>query len=134
MCWNGRVVVEHPNVQDCPDRPKPEVVRTHTPVSVPHSTRVVSSGSAYAWAHSYFAVRVANCESGGGASDHSRTYDGNPHLHGTYAGKWQFAWGTWASVGGSGDPANASESEQDYRAWRLWKRDGWSPWECAGMV
>ena len=35
---------------------------------------------------------------------------------GTYRGKYQFDYGTWESVGGTGDPAAASEPEQDYRA------------------
>ncbi len=96
----------------------------------------VSNSSATAWAHSPFAVRVANCESGGGPSDTSSTYDGNPHLRAAngHYGKWQFALGTWWGVGGTGNPADASESEQDYRAWLLWQRDGWSPWQCASMV
>ncbi len=94
------------------------------------------NSSAEAWAHSSFAVRVANCESGGGPSDTSRTYDGNPHLsdpNGHY-GKWQFSLQTWQGVGGSGNPAEATEPEQDYRAWLLWQRDGWGQWECASMV
>ena len=32
---------------------------------------------------------------------------------GAYRGKYQFDYGTWASVGGTGDPAAASEAEQD---------------------
>lgn len=63
-------------------------------------------------------------------------YNGNPHLRtsGTYRGKWQFSWATWRSVGGTGDPASASETEQDQRAWMLWRRDGWGQWQCAGMM
>lgn len=106
------------------------------PVPVPAPLPAVASGSARAWANSPFSVRVANCESGGGWADLSPTYDGNPHLrdpNGHY-GKWQFAPATWWGVGGSGNPADASEAEQDYRAWLLWQRDGWSPWECAHLV
>ena len=36
--------------------------------------------------------------------------------------------GTWRSVGGRGDPAKASEAEQDYRAWLLLRRTGGSAW------
>ncbi len=107
-----------------------------TAMSRPMPAAPVASSSATAWADSPFAVRVANCESGGGPSDTNRTYDGNPHLsdpNGHY-GKWQFAPGTWAGVGGTGNPAAASESEQDYRAWLLWKQDGWTPWQCASLV
>lgn len=62
------------------------------------------------------------CESGG-IVDNRR----NP-LH---RGKWQFSFGTWRGVGGSGDPADASEAEQDYRASLLWDDgDGSGNWSC----
>lgn len=62
---------------------------------------------------------------------------GNPRAvsaGGHYRGKWQFDWGTWASVGGSGDPAAASEREQDHRAYRLWQSRGWAPWPVCGRL
>ncbi len=67
---------------------------------------------------------VAACESGGNpaAVDPS----------GTYRGKYQFDLGTWASVGGSGDPAAAPEAEQDYRAALLMSQAGSSPWPVCG--
>jgi hypothetical protein len=67
---------------------------------------------------------IAACESGGDptAVDSS----------GTYRGKYQFDMGTWASVGGSGDPAAAPESEQDYRAALLYAQSGSSPWPVCG--
>lgn len=122
-------------------KPKPHVVHENVHPSVPRETHVhvarphiVYAGSANAWANQNFSIRVANCESGGTRQgDH---YDGNPHVvasNGHY-GKWQFAWSTWESVGGTGNPAYASEAEQDYRAWLLWKRDGWGQWECASEV
>ena len=52
---------------------------------------------------------------------------------GTYFGKYQFDTGTWASVGGSGSPADASEAEQDYRASLLYSRAGSSPWPVCGV-
>jgi hypothetical protein len=67
---------------------------------------------------------IASCESGG-----------NPAVvsaDGSYRGKYQFSYGTWASVGGSGDPAAASEAEQDYRAALLYARAGSSPWPVCG--
>lgn len=109
-------------------KPKPVVVKPVTHVS--------RSEVRVPWAQTYKAVRVANCESGGGPSDTSPTYDGDAHLNdpnGHY-GKWQFDFGTWASVGGHGNPAFASEAEQDYRAYRLFLDRGWQPWECAGMI
>ena len=67
---------------------------------------------------------IAACESGGDptAVDPS----------GTYRGKYQFDLQTWASVGGSGDPAAAPEAEQDYRAALLMSRAGSSPWPVCG--
>ena len=67
---------------------------------------------------------IAACESGGDptAVDPS----------GTYRGKYQFDLGTWASVGGSGDPAAAPEAEQDYRAALLMSQAGSSPWPVCG--
>jgi hypothetical protein len=67
---------------------------------------------------------IASCESGGDptAVDPS----------GTYRGKYQFDLQTWASVGGSGDPAAAPEAEQDYRAALLMSRSGSSPWPVCG--
>jgi hypothetical protein len=46
----------------------------------------------------------------------------------SYRGKWQFGWPEWRTVGGTGDPANASEAEQDYRAYLYWKLAGWGAW------
>lgn len=68
---------------------------------------------------------IAACESGGDptAVDPS----------GTYRGKYQFDLQTWASVGGSGDPAAAPEAEQDYRAALLMSRAGSSPWPVCGV-
>jgi hypothetical protein len=41
--------------------------------------------------------------------------------------------GTWASVGGSGSPAEASPEEQSYRASMLYARAGSSPWPVCGV-
>jgi hypothetical protein len=51
---------------------------------------------------------------------------------GSYRGKYQFDFGTWESVGGSGDPAAAPEQEQDYRAALLYAQSGSSPWPICG--
>jgi transglycosylase-like protein len=68
--------------------------------------------------------RIAFCES-----------KGNPRAisaSGTFRGKYQFSHGTWQAVGGHGDPAKASEAEQDLRAAMLLKRSGTSPWPVCG--
>jgi soluble lytic murein transglycosylase-like protein len=67
---------------------------------------------------------IASCESGGDPTAVS--------ADGTYRGKYQFDYGTWESVGGHGDPAAASEAEQDYRAALLYSRSGSSPWPVCG--
>ncbi len=67
---------------------------------------------------------IAACESGG---DPGAIGGG-----GLYRGKYQFDQGTWASVGGSGDPAAASEAEQDMRAAMLYSRAGAAPWPVCG--
>ena len=68
---------------------------------------------------------IAACESGGDPA----IVDAS----GTYYGKYQFDLGTWASVGGSGSPAEASEAEQDYRASLLYSQAGSSPWPVCGV-
>ncbi len=68
--------------------------------------------------------RIAKCESKG----NPRAIGGG----GSYRGKYQFSFGTWEAVGGRGDPAAASEAEQDRRAALLLKRSGTSPWPVCG--
>ena len=67
---------------------------------------------------------IAACESGGDPTAVSSD--------GSYRGKYQFDYGTWESVGGSGDPAAAPEAEQDYRAALLYSQSGSSPWPVCG--
>jgi hypothetical protein len=67
---------------------------------------------------------IASCESGGDPTIVSSD--------GSYRGKYQFSVSTWESVGGSGDPAAAPETEQDYRAALLYSQAGSSPWPVCG--
>jgi uncharacterized membrane protein len=67
---------------------------------------------------------IAACESGGDPSAVDPS--------GTYRGKYQFDQGTWASVGGSGDPAAAPEAEQDRRAAMLYDQAGAGRWPVCG--
>lgn len=63
---------------------------------------------------------IAECESGG-----------NPRAispGGDYRGKYQFSRGTWRGLGGTGDPAEASEAEQDRLALKLYRQSGNAPW------
>lgn len=72
-----------------------------------------------AWLH-----KLAMCES----TDNTHAISPN----GKYRGLYQFDFQTWASVGGFGDPAQASRAEQDLRAVLLFKRRGTAPWPVCG--
>ncbi|MGB8649399.1 MAG: ubiquitin-like domain-containing protein [Mycobacteriales bacterium] len=100
------------------------VVRTTLPVTevVAYGTRIrprsVEGADGLNWG------ALANCESGG-----------NPRAvssDGTYRGLYQFSLGTWHDVGGSGDPIDASSSEQTYRAKLLYRRSGRAAWPVCG--
>lgn len=68
--------------------------------------------------------RLANCESSGNFSNMDT--GGNGHY-----GGFQFSIATWQSVGGTGNPANATPAEQLLRAKRLLARSGPGQWACA---
>lgn len=74
-------------------------------------------------------ARIRACESGGfyGAVGQG----GGPYGH---FGAWQFGIPTWAGVGGHGLPSQASPAEQDWRAFLLWRSQGYRPWECAYLL
>ena len=67
---------------------------------------------------------IAGCESGGDPAAVNAA---------GYYGKYQFDLDTWAAVGGTGNPAKASEAEQDYRAAILYSQAGSSPWPVCGV-
>lgn len=70
---------------------------------------------------------LAQCESGGNPSIVS--------ANGLYYGLYQFSLGTWAAVGGSGLPSQASPAEQTMRAQILQARAGWGQWPaCAAKL
>ena len=68
---------------------------------------------------------LAQCESGG-----------NPRAVNPagYYGLYQFSLSTWASVGGSGNPIDASPSEQLSRAQTLYARSGAGQWGCGSHL
>jgi hypothetical protein len=66
---------------------------------------------------------IAACESGGNPS--ADTGNG-------FYGKYQFTLSTWQAVGGSGNPAAASEAEQDRRAAALYASAGPGQWPVCG--
>jgi hypothetical protein len=82
------------------------------------------AASTAAGAPSATLASIARCESGG----NPRAVGGG----GRYRGKYQFSRETWAALGGTGDPAAASEAEQDQRAAQLLRESGTAPWpNCA---
>ena len=68
---------------------------------------------------------LAACESGG-----------NPRAVNPagYYGLYQFSLSTWASVGGSGNPIDASPAEQLARAQTLYARSGAGQWGCGSHL
>jgi hypothetical protein len=68
---------------------------------------------------------LADCESGGNP--------GSVSGDGQYYGLYQFSLGTWAAVGGSGLPSDASASEQTYRAQLEYQRAGRGAWPICGQ-
>ena len=70
--------------------------------------------------------KIARCESGGDPTAVSP--------NGRYRGKYQFARATWRALGGKGDPAKASEAEQDLRAAALLQREGAGAWPHCGRT
>lgn len=111
--------------------PVTEVVEQGTkerPAPAPAPVRASTGGSSSAavvtgdvWA------ALAQCESGGNPKAVSAS--------GTYYGLYQFSLSTWASVGGSGLPTDASPAEQTQRAQALQARSGWGQWpHCSSKL
>jgi hypothetical protein len=117
-----------------PQRPQRRVARHHAGPDAAHADareRVAGLRRELASARAYERVAIppqlaaiAACESGG---DPTAIGGG-----GLYRGKYQFDFQTWASVGGTGDPAAAPEAEQDMRAAMLYERAGAAPWPVCG--
>jgi hypothetical protein len=81
------------------------------------TTTAVADPTPDAWA------QLRTCESG----DNYTIVSAN----GRYYGAYQFNLTTWHSVGGTGNPTDATPTEQDYRALYLYRMRGWQPWTCA---
>ena len=71
-------------------------------------------------------AKIAQCESNGDP--------GAISPDGTYRGKYQFTRETWASMGGTGDPAKAPEATQDAMAAKLYAQRGTAPWPVCGRA
>lgn len=108
----ARTAVVYYGTKAVPAAPKPAPTSSSSGSSYGGSTGGLNWGA------------LAKCESGG-----------NPRAvnpSGTYRGLYQFSISTWQSVGGSGDPINASSAEQTARAYILYQRAGRSPWPVCG--
>ena len=70
---------------------------------------------------------LANCES----THNPKAVNANPSAGLPTYGLFQFDFPTWASVGGSGNPMDASPEEQLMRAKLLYQQRGLEPWACA---
>jgi hypothetical protein len=89
----------------------------HAPAPAPASTPATGSTA------SPTREAIAQCESGG---------DPTADTGNGFYGKYQFTQATWESLGGTGNPAAASEAEQDRRAAALYAQAGSSPWPVCG--
>lgn len=68
---------------------------------------------------------IRACESGSSGGYRADTGNG-------FYGAYQFDLQTWRSVGGKGNPAHAKPREQDFRAAKLFRSRGSSPWPVCG--
>jgi resuscitation-promoting factor RpfB len=122
FAWlDGKWTIKRTLVVLAMKKPVDRVVRVGTkaePAPAPSSPPPSESGGGLNWA------ALAQCESGG----NPRAVSSN----GQYFGLYQFSLSTWASVGGSGNPIDASSSEQTQRAQILYSRAGDSPWPVCG--
>lgn len=96
-------------------------VRATIPAPPPSPEGEAGGGGGWPWGD------LAQCESSGNPTALSPG--------GTYRGLFQFSIPTWLSVGGTGDPAQASVAEQLHRAKILQARSGWGQWpQCAAQL
>ena len=71
-------------------------------------------------------LRLRTCESGGNYAINT----GNG-----YSGAYQFATGTWHSLGFGGAPWQAAGWIQDAAVIKLWQQERWAPWPgCAASL
>ena len=89
------------------------------PAAAPAAPAPAATADGLNWA------ALAKCESGG-----------NPRAVNPagYYGLYQFSLSTWHSVGGSGNPIDASPAEQTARAQALYARGGAGQWGCGSHL
>ena len=99
--------------------PVAQVLLVGTGTASVTSADAIPSGGGLNW------VALAQCESGG----NPRAVNANGHY-----GLYQFSLQTWAGVGGSGNPIDASVAEQTRRAQILYARSGAGQWSCGAHL
>lgn len=113
---------------DAPPSTATPASATPAPAPAAPAPVIIASDELRAAVASYFpnqtdyALSIVMCESAGNVRAVSPR---------GYYGLWQFDLPTWASVGGTGYPSDASVDEQMMRARMLFDARGWSPWGCA---
>jgi uncharacterized protein YabE (DUF348 family) len=115
---NGRLAAKDLGTEKQTAAPVTQVIAVGTKPRPAAERRATGSADGLNW------PALANCESGGNPRAVSR--------NGAYRGLYQFSFGTWRGVGGTGDPIDASPDEQTYRAKILYSRSGRSPWPVCG--
>ncbi|MDQ1293816.1 MAG: ubiquitin-like protein [Actinomycetota bacterium] len=118
---NGKVISTTVVAKKLLTAPVTEVVQVGTKPKAQDS----SGGGSVAGADGLNWGALAQCESGG-----------NPQAVNPagYYGLYQFSPSTWASVGGSGNPSDASSAEQTYRAKLLYNKAGAGQWGCGAHL
>jgi uncharacterized protein YabE (DUF348 family) len=115
---NGKTSAREVLQRAVTEKPVPQVmlVGTREPAG---TVNLPSGGGGLNWA------ALARCESGG-----------NPRAVNPagYYGLYQFSLSTWRSVGGSGNPVDASPAEQLKRAQILYARGGSGQWGCGSHL
>jgi uncharacterized protein YabE (DUF348 family) len=98
---------------------KREPVAAHVTIGTKPRPTLAPTADGLNWA------ALAHCES-----------TGNPRAVNPagYYGLYQFSLSTWASVGGSGNPADASPDEQTARAQMLYNKAGAGQWGCGSHL
>ncbi len=116
---NGKLATRKQVTRVVVTQPVAQVQQVGTRKVAPSSSNLPSGGSGLNWA------ALAQCESGG-----------NPRAVNPagYYGLYQFSLSTWRSVGGSGNPIDASPAEQLKRAKMLFARGGAAQWGCGSHL
>lgn len=104
------------------ESPAPRAARSRA-TDVPRRAAAKGKGTALRGARLNWTA-LARCESGGNPRAVSKS--------GKYRGLYQFDLRTWRSVGGVGDPIDASRAEQTRRAQLLYNARGRAPWPYCG--